>query len=83
MFTTPYGHIGYDAYQYEATAIANAQRELNARFHRLLEIVRTESPDTFYNVSDYAFKPNATKAENFSHYIRGKEHYIEWLRTNR
>lgn len=82
-FRTPTGQTGRDAYIYEATAIANAQRELNARFHRLIDTVRTERPCLFENVTDYMFNPDATSAENFSHYLRGHDHYVGWLRERR
>lgn len=83
MFRTPTGQTGQDAYIYEAAQIMNAQRDLNTRFHRLIETVRKEAPDTFRASSDYGFKPNATKAEHFLHYIQGSEHYIDWLHRRR
>jgi hypothetical protein len=78
-FRTQTGQTGPAAYQYEAAGIANAQRELDARFHRLIDAVREENPQLFSDRTDYMFKPPATKAEQFSHYLRGHEHYVAWL----
>lgn len=78
-FRTATGQTGLDAYLFEATAIANAQRELNTRFHRLLDTVRTEQPCRFYDSTDFMFNPPATEANHFSHYLRGNQHYTEWL----
>jgi hypothetical protein len=82
-FRTPTGQTGPDAYQYEAAAIANAQRELDNRFHRLIDAVRSENPQMFVGSTDYMFRPSASKAEQFGHYLRGPEHYRFWLANKR
>lgn len=55
-FRTRSGQTGMDAYVYELTAIANAQRELNARFETLVETVRNEHPEYFGDEAT-AFSP--------------------------
>lgn len=74
MFRTPTGQTGRDAYIFEATAIANAQRELDARFRRLLEVAHNEHPEMFAYSTDY--HPQLTKgaisAKGFAKYIKGK-----------
>lgn len=74
MFRTPTGQTGRDAYIFEATAIANAQRELDARFRRLLEAAHSEHPEMFACSSDYIpqFDGQAGKAKGFAEYIKGK-----------
>lgn len=68
-FRTATGQTGLSAYVYEACQIANAQRELDARFHRLIDAVRVEEPERFQHETDYMFKPGASKAENFRDYL--------------
>ena len=73
-----------DLYLAEAERIATAQRELNARFHYLVDTVRAERPDLFHGeLSAFAFKPPATKAEHFGVFIQGHDAEVAWLRSNR
>lgn len=71
-FTTPTGQTGRDAYSYEAAAIANAQRELDARFRRLLEAAHREHPELFAYSTDYSPQLNgqARHATGFASYLR-------------
>jgi hypothetical protein len=55
MFRTASGQTGYDAYQYEAAQIANAQRDLNERFTRLVQIMHDEVPEMFPGSTDFQF----------------------------
>lgn len=72
MFRTATGQTGRDAYVFEATAIANAQRELNLRFRKLRATVEEESPELFLHSTDFLFS-GADTAEHFSYYLRGWE----------
>ena len=69
-FRTPTGQTGMDAYVYEAAQISNVQRELNARFHCLIDVVRTEQPDVFEHETDFMFRPDATHADHFLDYLQ-------------
>lgn len=53
LFRTRTGQTGRDAYINEAAAIANAKRELDARFVALLTAMHDESPELFDCSSDY------------------------------
>lgn len=74
MFRTQTGQTGMDAYIYEVTAIANAQRDLDKRFNDLVEVIREES--TIFNhlngtpSTDYMFKPGARTATGLLEYMR-------------
>lgn len=78
-FRTATGQTGMDAYQFEAAAIANAQRELDARFQRLRAVVAAESPELIRARTDFMMA-GADKAEHFSHYLRGEEAEVKYLR---
>lgn len=82
QFRTPTGQTGKDAYSYEAAAIANEQRELNARFRRLVDAVREESPQLLLNTTDFMFS-DANTAPKFVHYLKGREHYLAYLAEQR
>jgi hypothetical protein len=71
-FRTSTGQTGLDAYVFEAAAIANSKRELDARFRRLRENVAEESPHLFANSTDFLFS-GANAAEHFVHYLQGRE----------
>lgn len=79
-FRTPTGQTGPDAYEYEAAQIANAQRDLDARFHKLLEAAHSEHPELFEFESDFnvMLHGSASRAEAFGHYVMrqriGNEH---------
>jgi hypothetical protein len=45
QFRSATGQTGTDAYQYEATGIANALRDLNARQSRLIDVILRELSD--------------------------------------
>ncbi len=68
-FRSATGQTGLDAYTYEATAIANAQRELDERFHSLVNTVRREAPGLFTYSSDY-YWAEASSAANFTEYVK-------------
>jgi hypothetical protein len=72
MFRTPTGQTGVDAYVFEATAIANAQRVLDARFKELHATARKEHPELFKFSTDFMWS-GAEAALHFSAYIQGKE----------
>lgn len=63
LFRTRTGQTGRDAYINEATAIANAKRELDERTRELLEAMRAEG-FAFYHSSDYDPRLGAGLAEN-------------------
>lgn len=52
-FRTRSGQTGTDAYIYEASQIANCQRELDERMRRLCEVIHEEAPETFKYSTDY------------------------------
>lgn len=64
LFTTATGQTGRDAYVFEATAIANAKRELDARMRTLLEAMRAESPELFACPSDWNPRLGHARAES-------------------
>lgn len=69
-FRTATGQTGKDAYVYTATAIANAQRELDREFTRLLEAAHAEHPELFEHSTD--FHPGwlrAVEAGHFADYL--------------
>lgn len=72
MFRTNTGQTGRDAYIFEATAIANAQRELDKRFNRLLQAAHSEQPEMFAYSTDYHphFDSQAKNAAGFAEYVR-------------
>jgi len=76
MFRTPTGQTGTDAYVFEAAQIANAQRELDARFTRLRAVIAEEAPELFKSSTDFKWA-KAVSAEHLSWYLRGKE--LEYL----
>jgi hypothetical protein len=63
-FRTATGQTGRSAYIYEASAIANAKRELDERFSRLLTVMHEEAPLTFECSSDYRPELGDGRAEN-------------------
>lgn len=75
-FRTPTGQTGPDAYVFEAAQIANAQRELDERFQRLLGTVRTEAPYMLACTSDYAFG-GGNSAKSFIDYLRERQGAVE------
>lgn len=77
MFRTATGQTGKDAYVFEAAQIANAQRELDARFAKLRQVVADEAPALLQNSTDFLLA-GADKAEHFAAYLQGREE--EWLR---
>jgi hypothetical protein len=69
-FRTQTGQTGMDAYLFEAAAIANSQRDLDARFKRLLQVVHEEAPEVFADSTD--FHPEfarAGRAKSFLAYL--------------
>lgn len=72
MFRTPTGQTGKDAYVFEASQIANAQRELDARFKRLRKTVAEEAPELFRHTTDF-ITADAAAAEHFEWYLQGRE----------
>lgn len=62
MYRSPTGQTGPDAYIYEATAIKNALRDLNARAKRLAEIMVAELPEDYRGKMSIASErfPDAT-----------------------
>lgn len=71
-FRTRTGQTGRDAYLNEATAIANAQRELDVRFRALLRTVYAEAPELIAHPTDYhpELTYSAESAKGFCEYIR-------------
>jgi hypothetical protein len=53
VFRTATGQTGYDAYIFEATAIANEQRELRERLRTLLQAAHAEQPALFGHSTDW------------------------------
>jgi len=70
-FRTQTGQTGRDAYLYEATAIANAQRELNAKFRSLVNTMHIEDPELFSEDDDFAWS-GADSASLLVDHLLGK-----------
>lgn len=70
-FRTQTGQTGMDAYIFEASVIMNSQRELDARFKRLLEVVHEEAPEVFACSTDYhpELYARAGSAKSFLAYL--------------
>lgn len=68
MFRTSSGQTGFDAYIFEAQAIANAQRELNTRFVQLCQIIKEEKPEAFENSTDFLYS-TASSSQYFTNYL--------------
>ena len=66
VFRTATGQTGLDAYVFEATQIANAQRELNARMDRLTTVIDREAPALLAGTE---FPDGAPSARSFSDYL--------------
>lgn len=81
-FTTPSGQTGKDAYVFEAQAIANAQRDLDARMRRLCQAIHTESPELLYSPSDYhpVLGVTADRSRQLLAYLSlTPDQYRDWL----
>lgn len=69
MFRTATGQTGLDAYKFEAAAIANAQRVLNERMHKLVVAIHEEAPETFVHSTDWWFS-GGDHAQSLSDHLK-------------
>ena len=83
MFRTATGQTGKDAYINEATAIANAQRDLDDRLRRLCSAIHSEHPELLRNRSDWnpRLAPRMGGGRSLAAYLSMTAiQYSNWLR---
>lgn len=75
MFRTATGQTGLDAYLFEAAAIANAQRELDARMGRLMDAITEENPDGLHGTRISTSWDGRTSRAHAHDIVAAHEHY--------